>query len=166
MNKMFRVLVDLLRLRSGPQDLSSSWALTGFLIAAYLILNLITGERLDDDNAMAKSLSAIVLQVTVLLVLLNWRHHPERFTQTLSALAAVGIVFNFITWMLLSQSTAENQPVLALFWFGVFFWSLFVDANIYKHALGVSLSIGVLISVLTLAASFAMIELLFLESIT
>ena len=52
--------------------------------------------------------------------------------------------------------------MLAMVWFSVFIWSLFVDANIYRHSLSVNLSIGMLITVLTLAISYVAIELLFL----
>ncbi len=167
MNRLIITFFNLLRLRSGPQYLPASWPLTLILISAYLIQNLLTGVQLDDDNAAAKSLTAMSLQVIVLLGLLGWRGHLERFTQTLSAFAGVGIVFNLVTWALLSQlNTEQNQPIMALLWFSVFFWSLFVDANIYRHALSLSLSVGVLITVLLLAASYAMIELLFLVPTT
>ncbi len=163
MNDFLTNLTNMLRLRSGPQDLSGSWQLTTVLVAAYLLQNLITGSQLDDSSAGAKSLLAISLQIIVLVGLLSWRRHPERFLQTLSALAAVGIVFNLITWILLTQSNPTvNQPILAMVWFAVFIWSLFVDANIYRHALSVTLSIGVLIAVLILAASYVLIEMLFL----
>ena len=153
----------MLRLRGGPQDLSASWSLTIFLVTAYLLQNLITGQQLEDDNAAAKSLVAMSLQFVVLTGLLYWRRHMERFAQTLSALAGVGIVFNTLTWALLTQSDPVlNQPVLALIWFAVFIWSLFVDANIYRHSLSVDLSVGMLITVLTLAASYVLIEMLFL----
>ena len=153
----------MLRLRGGPQEFSSSWKLTIILVAAYLMQNLYSGSQLEDSNAGLKSLLAISLQVIVLLGLLNWRQHPERFSQTLSALAAVGVVFNLVTLALLSLSDPElNQPVLAIIWFAVFIWSLFVDANIYRHALQVTLSIGVLISVITLAVSYSLIESIFL----
>ncbi len=165
MNKFFISLANMLRLRGGPQEFPDSWQLTIILVAAYLVQNLVMGSQLDDSNAAAKSLLAISLQVIVLVGLLNWRHHPERFAQTLSALAAVGIVFNLITWALLTQSEPDvNQPALAMIWFAVFIWSLFVDANIYRHALQVSLSIGVLISVITLAVSYSLIETIFLGS--
>ena len=163
MSGIFTNLANMLRLRGGPQNLPASWPLAIILVSAYMVQNLITGQQLEDDYAAAKSLLAISLQVVVLTGLLYWRRHLERFPQTLSALAAVGIVFNLITWMLLSQSDAElNQPVLAIIWFAVFIWSLFVDANIYRHALSVKFSIGMLITVLTLAASYVLIELLFL----
>ena len=163
MNGIFTNLALLLRLRGGPQNLPASWPLMFFLVTAYLAQNLITGQQLEDDSAAAKSLVAICLQVFVLTGLLYWRRHMERFAQTLSALAGVGIVFNIITWALLTQSDpASNQPALALTWFAVFIWSLFVDANVYRHSLSVTLSLGMLITVLTLAASYVLIEMLFL----
>ena len=156
-------LANLLRLRSGPQDFSSSWRLTIVLVAAYLLQNLVTGQQLQDDSATEKSLVAMALQVFVLAGLLSWQRHMERFAQTLSALAGVGIVFNMIIWGLLSQSgPLQDQPSLVMLWFAVFVWSLFVDANIYRHALSVSLSVGMLITVLILAASYALIKMLFL----
>lgn len=163
MKNIFIELANILRLRGGPQNLPSSWLLTILLLTAYLVQNLITGQQLEDENAAAKSLLAITLQVIVLTGLLLWRRHPERFAQTLSAMTGVGIVFNAITWALLSQSNPEtNQPLLAITWFAVFFWSMFVDAHIYRNSLSVPLSIGMLITVLTLAASYVLIEMLFL----
>lgn len=156
-------LVIMLRLRGGPQNLPTSWPLMIFLVSAYIAQNLITGQQLEDESAAAKSLVAMCLQISVLASLLYWRRHMERFAQTLSALAGVGLIFNAITWVLLSLSDpAANQPGLALTWFAVFFWSLFVDANIYRHSLAVTLPVGMLVTVLTLAASYVLIEMLFL----
>jgi len=152
----------MLRLRGGPQDLPVSWPLMLVLVTAYLLQNLITGQQLEDENAAAKSLVAMCLQVLVLTGLLYWRRHMERFPQTLSALTGVGIVFNTITWALLTQSDLEtNQPTLALIWLAVFIWSLFVDAHIYRNSLSISLSMGMLVTVLALAASYVLIEMLF-----
>ena len=167
MNSVLLSLARMLRLRGGPQGFPASLPLMVFLVAAFLMQNLYTGQQLDDDNAAAKSLLAIGLQITVLAGLLYWRRHPERFVQTLSALVAVGIVFNGITWTLLSQSNPDsNQPLLAMVWFSVFIWSLFVDANIDRHSLAVNLSIGMRITVLTLAISYVSIEFLFMPDIT
>ncbi len=163
MSGIFINLANMLRLRGGPQNLPASWPLAIILVSAYMVQNLITGQQLEDDYAAAKSLLAISLQVVVLTGLLYWRRHLERFPQTLSALAGVGIVFNAITWALLTQSDpAANQPLLALTWFAVFIWSLFIDANIYRHSLSVPFAMGMLITVLTLAASYVLIEMVFL----
>lgn len=166
MNKFLVSLINMLRLRGGPQDFSSSWSLTMALVAVYLLQNLIIGSQFDDDNIAAKSILLISLQVLVLAGLLYWYRRTERFSQTLSALAAVGIVFNFIAWALLQMVNPEaNQPVLGVAWIAInYIWSPFVDANIYRHALSVTLSIGVLIAVVTLAASYVLIEMLFLGS--
>lgn len=162
MNGLIKNLANILRLRGGPQDLSASWSLTAFLLVTYLVQNLFTGAQLEDEHAAAKSLFAISLQVSVLAGLLSWRKLMQRFAQTLSALAAAGIVFNVITWILLTRfDPSLNQAGLALGWFSVFIWSLFVDANIYRHALSITLSMGMLITVLTLALSYILIEMLF-----
>ncbi|MGB5489073.1 MAG: hypothetical protein WBN06_16910, partial [Lysobacterales bacterium] len=103
------------------------------------------------------------LQICVLTGLLFWRKHLERFAQTMMALVAVGIFFNIITWALLSFSDpTQNQPLLALVWFAVFIWSLFVDAHIYRNSLSVPLAVGMLVTVLILAASYVLIEIVFL----
>lgn len=163
MNGIIVSLARMLRLKGGPQQLPASWPLMIFMITAYLAQNLLTGQQLEDENAAAKSLLAISLQIVILTGLLYWRRHMERFAQTLAALAGVGIFFNFITWILLMQSDATtNQPVLALIWFAIFIWSLFVDANIYRNALSIPLAMGMLVTVLALAASYALIEMLFL----
>ena len=163
MNGIFISLANMLRLRGGPQNLPASWPLMIFMVAAYMVQNLITGQQLEDESAAAKSLLAICLQVVVLVGLLYWRRHTERFAQSLSALAGVGIIFNTITWALLTQSDpTSNQPALAMTWFAVFIWSLFVDANIYRNALSVPLAMGMLVTVLTLAVSYVLIEMLFL----
>lgn len=156
-------LVNMLRFRGGPQHLPASWPLMIFMVSAYLVQNLVTGQQLEDENAAAKSLLAMTLQVVLLTGLLYWRRQLERFAQTLAALAGVGVFFNTITWILLAQSdSTTNQPLLALTWFAVFIWSLFVDAHIYRNALSVPLRIGMLITVLALAASYVLIEMIFL----
>lgn len=157
-------VANLLRLRGGPQYFSASWLITMVLIGGYLAQNLATGSQIDDENAAAKSILSMSMQLAALAGLLSWRGHLERLPQSLSALAAVGIVFNMITWVLLTQSNPGiSQPTLASIWLMVFIWSLFVDANIYRHALSVSLSTGVLIAVLLLAATYTAIEFLFLK---
>ncbi len=163
MNRVLINLARMLRLRGGPQHLPVSWPLMIFLLSAYLVQNLVTGQQLEDPNAAAKSLLAICLQVVVLTGLLIWRKHPERFAQTMSALAAMGVFFNLITYTLLSLSDPTlNQPLLAMIWFAVFIWSLFVDAHIYRNALSVPFAIGMLVTVLILAASYVLIEMVFI----
>ena len=157
-------VANLLRLRGGPQNFSASWLITFLLVGAYLAQYLITGSQIDDEDAPAKAILSLCMQIAALYGLLYWKGHTERLPQALSAMAAAGIAFNMMTWVLLTQSNpAVSQPTLAMAWLLVFFWSLFVDASIYRHALSVSLSTGVLIAVLLLATSYTMLEFLFLK---
>jgi len=167
MNSLLMNLAQMLRLRGGPQNIPASWSLLILLLTAYLVQNLITGQQLEDQNAAAKSLLAVCLQIAVLTGLLFWRKHPERFAQTMSALTGAGIFFNVISWALLTLSDPTvNQPLLALVWFAVFIWSLLVDAHIYRNALSVPFAMGMLVTVLILAASYVLIEMVFLFGYT
>jgi hypothetical protein len=60
---------------------------------------------------------------------------------------------------------SQDQPELALAWFAVFIWSLAVDAHIYRHALSIRLPVAMLITVMLLAVSYSLIDLLFLGGV-
>lgn len=95
----------------------------------------------------------------VIATLLHLKKLSTRLPQTLSALAGTGLIFGFGSVLLISQAEpARNQPVLALVWFGVFLWSIAVDAHIYRHALSIKMNLGVLVAVLIFAANFILLE--------
>jgi hypothetical protein len=155
-------LLLLLRLRAGPQDLPASWGLALLLLAAYTALGIYSGQALGGEDAVARSLAINAVQVFAVVALLQLRKFPERIPQTLSALAGAGLILGGIAYALLAQADpGEHHPLLPLAWFGIFIWSLVVDAHIYRHALSVSLAQGVLVAVLVLAASYMLIESLF-----
>lgn len=155
-------LINLLRLRAGPQDLPASWALTIMVVAIYLGQGVLTTQQLDSTGDSARTLLSAVLQIVALAAMLGYRRFPERFQQTLLALAGTGIVIGLIAFGLLVQADPDkNQPLLALAWFAVFGWSLLVDANIYRHALAVPLSVAMLITVLLLALTYVIGQFLF-----
>lgn len=165
MNALFNILTGILRLRNGPQDLPSSWGICLGLAAAYLMLGIFTGQQLGDGDSAAASLAVTALQFSAVAVMLMIRKYPERLPQTLSALAGVGVVFTILSFLFLSQVDPEKQqPVLAMAWFAVFFWSLMVDAHIYKNALSITRAQGMLIAVLLLASSYVLIEFAFKTS--
>ena len=160
MNSLLNTLFNILRLRSGPQDIPSSWSLTLVLVVLYLMLAVFTGQRLGEGDSSAASLAVTAMQFAAVSVMLQIRKHPERLAQTLSSLAGVGLVFGSLSFVFLSQADpAQQQPILALAWFGIFFWSLVVDAHIYKNAMSVTMAQGMLIAVLLLAASYVLVEL-------
>ena len=162
MSRLAFTLLRLLRLRAGPQDLPASWTITTAVIAVYLGVGMYTGQQLGDGDAAIKSLSISALQFSAVAVLLYVRKYPERLAQTLSALAGTGAILGFLAFLFVMQADPDqNQPILALAWFGIFVWSLAVDAHIYKHALAITMPQGVLVAVLLLAASYLLIEAVF-----
>ncbi len=160
MNGLWQTLFDLLRLRAGPQDLPDSRPLTLVVIGVYVAQAVITSSMVDADSNAARALFSIALQFLAVAAMLAWRRHPERVQQTLLALAATGTVVSLVAFTLLLQSDPDvNQPLLALFWFVIFGWSLAVDANIFRHALDIAMPIAVLIAVMLLALTYVILEL-------
>lgn len=155
-------MLELLRLRGGPQDLPSSRPLTVVVIVVYLGLSVLTAQNVGTEDDVSRSLLAIALQFLAVIAMLRWRNCLERLDQTLLAIAGAGVLLGLLAFALLMQADPEvNQPWLALSWFALFGWSVAVDANIYRHALGVRLPIGVLLAVLLLALTYLLLEVLF-----
>jgi hypothetical protein len=162
MNELYCGLIGILRLRSGPEDLPFSWKTTIIVVAAYLMVGVITGQRLGDENTATASLAAVVMQFAAVIVILRIRKFPERLAQTICALAGAGVIFTVLSFMFLSQADPDKQqPMLLLSWFTIFFWSLVVDAHIYKRAFSITMAQGMLVAVLLLAGSYVFIEFTF-----
>ena len=115
-----------------------------------------------DFQGQIVALASITLQFVAVTGLLRWHGLTARLCQTLMALTSTGIVLGIVSYLLLLRADPEsNQPVLALLWFALFGWSLAVDANIYKHALSITMPRGLLIAVLVLAASYLLVNTAF-----
>lgn len=163
MASLWPTLVELLRLKAGPQDLPVDRTLTVIAIAIYLGQAIMTNQALGSENEPARSIASIALQFGLIAAVLFWRRRPERLQQTLLAFALTGTVVGLLAFFLLLQNdpAVASQPVLALVWFAIFGWSLAIDANIFRHALNVTLPIGMLITVMLLAITYIVLELMF-----
>jgi hypothetical protein len=162
MSRLFLRLLDIMRLRSGPQDLPAGWGLTIVLTLAYLAEGFIADQVLNESDSAPRSLVAITIQYLATSALLTFRDMGSRLPQTLTALAGTGAIFGALSIVLVMQATpGATQPALALVWFGAFLWSLAVDAHIYRRALSFTMSLGVLVAVLIFALNFIVIETVF-----
>jgi hypothetical protein len=158
-------LLDMMRLRSGPQDLPAGWPLAIGLALAYIAEGFIADRILGDTETAPRSLMAIGVQFLVIATVLNVRGQANRVPQTLSALAGVGLIFGLFSIVLMYQAIpGQDQPLLAWTWFSVFLWSLVIDAHIYRRALSSTMSIGVLVAVLIFACNFFLIQSIFRAS--
>lgn len=155
-------LTNMLRLRSGPEDLPFGWNLAVLLSLAYVAQGFIADQILGETDTASRSLLAISVQFLIIGLLLNFRRQAIRLPQTLSALAGVGLIFGVFSILLVNQADPDTQqPQLALVWFAVFLWSLAVDAHIYRRALSTTMSSGVLVSVMIFACNFILIDKIF-----
>ncbi|MEJ8568772.1 hypothetical protein [Elongatibacter sediminis] len=162
MSRLLLRLIDIMRFRAGPQDLPGGWGFAVIFMVIYGLMGAVTDRMLDGAEAAPRSLFSLMVQVCAGAALLWLRRVPSRLPQTISALAGTGIVFGFITILLLLQVTPQGFPQgLGLIWLGIFLWSLFVDAHIYRHALSITMSLGVLVAVTVFALNFLVIEALF-----
>lgn len=162
MNSFIHNLLNILRLRTGPQDLPVSWPLTLAVCAIYVGEGILTGQHVGAESGPAKSVTAAGIQFLSVAVLLNFRGVPERLPQTLLAFAGTGFIIGLLVFFFLLQADPErNQPVLALLWIGIFGWSLAVDAHIYRHALSIAMSRGLLVAVVVLAFTYVVMEIAF-----
>jgi len=159
---LIRTLFEILRFRSGPQDLPAGAALSVLLTAAWLVQGLLTDQALDGPNSAPRSLLAIGVQYGAIVLLLRLRNFSARIPQTISALAGTGFILGLLAFLLLSGiDPARPQPGLALAYFGLFLWSLAIDGHIYRHAMSTKMSMGVLVAVLIFAANFAITRAVF-----
>lgn len=146
-----RLLVDLLLLRRGPQDMPAGTGILYGSAAAYCIL-LFAQSRIV-ATAGSALLQAVVSTVALALyarALLRLRGYANRVLQTWVALFAAGAVFTLLSLgptaamapFLLALGKAQTaadvpQPsaVAALAGVAIACWSLAVVGHIYRHAL-------------------------------
>lgn len=162
MNLLLQRFIEICLLKAGPQDLPSS----GFLLILALLCYGLVGIGLSLNQAtFATSLLMVLVDVMLLALmtyLLLWlRLLPQRFLQTLTALAGTGALLALAAWPLLlwqQQSAVGLASLLLWLWF---FWNLMVFGHIIRHALTTRLTIGVVMALLYMYLSFNVSRALF-----
>lgn len=148
MTRLLLVFLDMLRLRSGPQDLPASKGFAMIVVAVYLGGGFLAGGVLEEQNYTGRVLLAIGVQFTSIAALLNLRRWSERLPQTIAALSGTGFLFGLMSLYLLSLLDMEQpQAGLAGIYLLLFLWSLTVDGHIYRRALSSNMGIGMLVAV-------------------
>lgn len=154
-----RRLVDLLLFRCGPQDLPGNQTTLRVSALAYCIALLIQVMVVAPPLAAAvQAFLATALLGLYVLTILRARKLSNRFTQTATALYASGAVLTVIMigpthamGPYLQQISQSSNPqavptpsgLVALIYLAAGIWGLALYSHIYRHALGVSLVLGV-----------------------
>lgn len=152
-------LFGIVLLRLGPQDLPANRATLLACIVLYLI---VTAINLASGNGHPKPVLLMTLAVALPLVLcwivLNLRQRAGRWQQTVAALFGTSALLSILTLPLTLSVGEGPSPVLGLLLLAGFFWSLAVDAHIWRHALDVAFSTGLLVAVILLSVSLFVIS--------
>lgn len=165
LNQTLRSTLDILLLRSGPQDMPSSWALLQGLTAAFLIINALTlATNLPPVDAVVNAAVVTALLALFTHALLRRRQLQLRFAQTFTAIMATGAVLSLVgIWPILGlqpffealralppNPTPEQlpQPPLlpALGYLVIGSWQLVAVGQVYRHALDVTLGRGMMLA--------------------
>lgn len=150
--------LGIIMLRSGPEDLPGGPAVATVGVLAYIgvsALTLSVSER-PGNPVLILTIAVIVPLVTARFIL-NLVGKPARWQQTVAALFGTSALLALPNFPLL-LSTADPPPagpvLLAL---AVFVWSFAVDAHIWRRALEVSFTTGLVVAVVLFAISFTLI---------
>lgn len=153
MNVFLKVLLGNLLLNKGPQDFPYSMVLMKFCLVVYFLTGL---PGLLVSTSFEQAIFAMALDVVVLLLFVNLClrafSKSERYVQSITALASIGIVFQLSVLPLLyklnlnPEAAAEmvSLPVLFLIFFS---WNLAVYTHIFRESFGVRLPAAMILTV-------------------
>jgi hypothetical protein len=159
---LLQQLLRIIILRSGPQDLPAGWNTAALMVLVYVALGMLADSMLQLGTSSLRSLFSIALQIFAISVLLHLRGFSARLAQTIAAAAGTGCLFGLMSIVMLAQSSGGTLPAgMATLWLGLFVWSLVVDAHIYRSALSITMSLGMLLAVVLFAINFVVIDALF-----
>jgi len=152
MNTILR-FVDLCLFKAGPADVPASQSLLRMSLFIYLALSIAI-NRLDSDlNAsLFVSLAEVLLMMTVTGLLLKFRSHQSRYTQTLTALAGTGsliaiVGFPVIWWFFQIEPEQQATSYAMLLMVVLMFWSLMVTAHIFRQSLDIKAGTAAMLTI-------------------
>ena len=134
-------LLALLVLKSSPQDLPYSFALTVQLAVFYVLSGMVVLQTtMQPENMSAGILVSLLAQYIFVYVVLATLGKSARLLQTFSALMGAGLLFNLLAWpvfAVLSDETTQDalQSSMSLLFLLLISWEILVKAHIFRHAL-------------------------------
>lgn len=131
-------------LRKGPQVLPASSLLLVLVLASNLFMDVINlSIVVEADWVVIFMLSAsystgLILTMSVLMWIMKYQ---QRILQTLTALFGSGFIISAfaLPFLLMIKNSPDEPNIFSVFILAINIWSLTVTANIFRHALSVSL---------------------------
>ena len=159
--------LDLCLLRKAPQDLPFSQMLLIVCTVGYLAVSVLMGWPMYGlGTSVAQSLVELGVLALYTHLALRLVKHPERLTQTLTALVGSGVLLGAVLLpmvyaMYQTQRAGTSGGLSALAYLLTFGWLLVVFGHIYRHALSLrGLLPGVVVSIGFIFVSNAVIQVI------
>lgn len=140
MVEILRRSLKICLLSHGPQDLPHSQRLLQLMLLVYLVSGCISmWPMINVSKGILVMLVDLIVLLSFSLLCLNAFNKTSRFIQTITALTAVGAIFQLLVWPLMLYvnefSQGETVPVEAsLLLLIIISWNLAVYAHIFRQA--------------------------------
>jgi hypothetical protein len=161
---LLRFFIQLAILRRGPQDLPASAVLLVLLAVLNVLIGTANGVELfgGPRAALGANLLDLFLTMVLLFALLQFKSHVARWQQTACAFFGLGVLAGLI--MLFVRSPAEALGISGfamLLDLILAIWLHIALGNVLRHALGVPLLAGVMITLSYTVLAFNLIARIF-----
>jgi hypothetical protein len=153
LGRLARAFWEICLLKRSPQDLPASQFLLSCTLLTYIVLGIainLIGFGLAEACTLSVAMTTLLL-ISIRL-LLQIRGYAARLSQTATAMMGASIVLFLPAvalryWFHLIELNGSGSNLPGYMWVALFVWQLFISANIFKHALGMRLLGGFLISI-------------------
>ncbi len=160
-------ILFILFLKATPQDLSYSSRLAVQLVVIYVFSALIVLQTTLSPEAMLPGvLLGLFMQFAFTWLVLRLLDKRARFLQTFCAIMGVGIIFNLLSWPMLSvlsneAATDALKSTMSLMFLMIISWEVLVKAHIFLHALDMKMFSAMALSFSLLFLSVALSQIVF-----
>lgn len=159
MIRLAQLLLELTALRKGPQDMPTARSYQQWIVAAYVLVNMVLLLMTSSwSTAIFQLLLDSILMISFTWPLLYVSGFRERFAQTFIALLGADAVINLPALVVLNLEPSELVLFAMLL---IMLWHWLVIGHIYRHALERPLVFTLLLAFLYLMLSSQVMEAVF-----
>ncbi len=145
--------IQICLFKAGPADVPASHWFLKLVCVVYFLMGVMV-SHIDHDwpVSFATSLTDTLLLLLVCWFLLYLRGMTGRFIQMATAMAGTGAIMGIIGWPVLwlfrqVEPHGQLTSLVLLLVLVLMFWSLFITAHIFRHALEVRPGMAVILTV-------------------
>lgn len=153
MASLVRLFIDMIRLRSRPQDLPASGNVLLLSVVALVAISMVAVQPLYPlARGAARVAVDVVLQLAVIHVALSATGRAQRFRQTFSAICGTAAIFALLAWPLhavLADRPESNglTAVAFVLLLGLIGWTVAVVGHILRHAFDIRMPAAVALAI-------------------